>query len=364
MSGTNHTLCGYSWADVGTALHRAIAANDMRTAQRWAAEFVCSEGGLGRLEAVLFHAWSVHVGPTQAPGWPLGWLKNIQHIRILWQRSGGDIRSVRNTPSVRQSVAESVAWLVLCKPKKSLPKLPKPEDCFRESEAMRKRLQSGGGAGDQKSVRTVWKIGEDGHDLKTIGNELEAALRTNQHARMLFWIVWFATLDTQKEMPSVKERAPAEVVGKQRKSVLWFLYALLQDIMYESRTFARQDADAMFDLLAVTWMKLGSRGRRDVMAAIAIALQERCANPLTFAAPPDPPTAGMKTAMSEVDVLYAEIAEEAKRFVPETPQITGLTAEAAVAAAEAARLQSLKKSLPTSMDKLTIAFNTVQGIYK
>jgi hypothetical protein len=66
--------------------------------------------------------------------------------------------------------------------------------------------------------------------------------------------------------------------------------------------------------------------------------------------------------MADVDVLYAEIAAEAKRFIAETPQITGLTAEAAAAAAEAARLASIKRSLPTSMDKLAIAYSAVPGL--
>ncbi len=153
-TAAKHSLCGYSWGDLTSALLKNIAAGNMVRAQRWAAEFICSESGLGRLEAVLFHAWALYVGPQQAPGWPLAWLKSIQHIRSLWAKSGGDIRTVRNTPSVRQSAAEAVAWLVLTT-KKPLPTLPKPEDCFRESEAMRIRLKNGGGAGDQASVKRV-----------------------------------------------------------------------------------------------------------------------------------------------------------------------------------------------------------------
>jgi hypothetical protein len=351
------SLCGYSWGDLGNALNRAISSGDMHRAQRWGAEFACSEGGLGRLEAILFHAWAIHVGPLQAPGWPLAWLKSIQHIRMMWGKSGGDIRTVRNTPSVRQSVAEAVAWLVLAV-KKPLPKMPKPEDCYRESEAMRSRLRAGGGAGDQLATRRIWCEKGDGHDLKTIGNELEAALRGNLRDRLLFWIVWLATLDTQKDCPSIKERAPAQITSKsQRKSVLWFLSALIEDILHELRVFTETDERAIFDLLGTTWTKLGSKGRRDVLTALAISAQERVAKALVFAPHPPPPHAGIRSAMSEIDKIYAEIANEARRFLAEMPTITGLTPESAAAASEAARMQHLKRSLPTSLDKIAMAYS-------
>lgn len=352
---SKHTLCGYAWGDVGGALLRAISSGDMNRAQRWAAEHVCSESGLGRLEAILFHAWGAFVNAENAPGWALSWFKNIQHIRTIWGKSGGDLRTVRNTPSVRQSVAESVAWLVLAQ-KKALPKLPKPEDCFRESEAMRNRIRSGGGAGDQLSVKRIWVPGQDGVDLKTIGNELEAALRGNQTSRLLFWIIWLTALDTQKECPTVKERCPVEVTGKQRKSVLWFLYALLRDLMEEMRAVATNEREALFDLLAHCWMKLGARGRRDILVSIALFLQEKGQKSLSLVTPPPPqiPQAGIRAAMASIDDIYAEIAEEARRFEAETPQITELTAEAAAAAAAAAARKVPKL---TSMDKLDIAYS-------
>ncbi len=349
-STEKHTLCGYGWGDVGGALTKSVAAGDMTKAQRWAAELVCSPGGLGRLEAHLFHIWAQMLGPGLAPGWPQVWIKNIQHIRLIWSKAGGDIRVVRNTPSVRQAVAEAVAWLVLGV-KRVLPAIPKPEDCFRESEAMRARLRSGGGAGDQVACRRVWVGGQDGHDLKTIGNELEAALRANQAPRMLFWIVWLLTMDTQKEVPPVKERAPPDITGKQRKSVAWFLVALLKDLLEEARCMPAEDARCMWELLATTWTKLGTKGRRDVFVALALYAQEKHQKSLSLlaTAPPTPPIEGMKMAMSAVDELYAEIAEEARRFIAETPQITHLTPEAAAYAAA-------KKPVMNSMDRLALAY--------
>ncbi len=349
---SKHTICGYAWGDVQGALQRSIAAADMDRAQRWAAELVCSESGLGRLEAVLFHTWAAYVGLTNAPGWPQTWFKNIQHIRLIWHRAGGDILAVRNTPSVRQSVAEVVAWLVLA-PKRNLPVIPKPEDCFRESEAVRRRIRSGGGAGDQTIAKRIWVPGQDGADLKTIGNELEAALRANQTTQLLFWIVWLLTMDTLKDAPSIKERAPPEITGKQRKSVAWFLVEMSKEFLGDLRILSAEDLKALFDLFVTTWTKLGTKGRRDVFVALLLFIQERSQKSLTLVAPPTPkpPITGMQGAMGAVDKFYTEIAEEARRFVAETPEITGLTPEAATTLRAAKKVTTL-----TSDDKLALAY--------
>jgi hypothetical protein len=221
---------------------------------------------------------------------------------------------------------------------------------------MRARIRNGGGAGDQVSVKRIWVSGQDGVDLKTIGNELEASLRGNQIPRMLFWIVWFLTLDTQKECPPVKERCPPDIKGKQRKSVLWFLSALLKDLMEEGRVVSAEDLKAIFTVLHHTWMKLGTKGRRDVLAALALFTQERSQKTLLLPPTPAIPQPGMRDAMSKVDTLYVEIAQEAKKFIAETPQITELTKEAAEAKARAEALAAAKKKL-TSNEKLDIAYS-------
>ena len=99
---------------------------------------------------------------------------------------------------------------------------------------------------------------------------------------------------------------------------------------------------------------MGTKGRRDVFVALAVFLQERCQKSLTLMVPPTPkpPFDEMRAAMATVDALYAEIAEEARRFVAETPHITGLTAEAANAV-------YTKKALPTSLDRLSVAYGLV-----
>lgn len=333
---TQHTLCGYGWSDVINALLRAIGSADMSRALRWSAELVCSEMGLGRLEAALFHAWALHASTT-LPSWPRQWYSAIQQIRSFWTKTGGDTKAMRNTPIVRQLVAEAVATLVLAA-KKPLPALPTAADCFKEAEAMRERLRVGGGMGDQLSTRRVWISGQDGIDLKTIGNELEAAIRGGQTARMLFWVVWFLTLDKQADAPPCKERGPASVSAKVRKSIVWFFVAVFQNMADEGIFLSVEERKAIFGCMEMTWSKLGERGRRDVLAAVVLALQEhltRRGTPSVSGPLAPPPFDAVRTAASAIDEVYSGIAAEARRYLLEVPRMAGLTAEAEKAARSA-----------------------------
>ena len=269
---TKHTLSGYAWGDVTAALLRSIGTADMSRALRWSAELVCSEQGLGRLEAMLLHAWALHVGPAY-PGWCRIWYNTINQLRSYWSKSGGDTKSVRNTPVVRQLVAEAVATLVLAA-KKPLPTLPTSLDCFREAEAMRVRIRAGGGVGDQVCTRRIWTMGQDGVDLKTIGNEFESALRSNQSGRVLFWVIWVITLDSQPDAPPCRERGPSNLSPKQRKSILWFLVALLRELANEGAFLPVEERNGLFGSLEQSWNKLGQKGRRDTLAAMTVAIQE------------------------------------------------------------------------------------------
>jgi hypothetical protein len=348
---TKHTLCGYAWSDVTNALIRAIGTADTTRAQRWAAELVCSELGLGRLEAALFHAWALHVGPA-FPGWPRTWYNAISQIRSFWSKAGGDIKSVRNTPIVRQLVAESVASLILSA-KKPLPGLPTSADCFREAEAMRVRIRAGGGVGDQYATRRVWTAGTDGADLKTIGNELEAALRSGQVQRLLFWIVWIITLDTQADAPSAKERGPGHLSVKQRKSLLWFLIAVLKELANEGAFLSVEDRNGLFGSLELTWNKLGTKGRRDCIVAIALSVQDHLQrkNSLTLGGPTGPQSqSAIRGASSGTDDLYSSIAAEARKYLLEKPEIVGLV-EPVVDTAKKPKLEPL--------DKLNLAYKLI-----
>jgi len=341
---SKHTLCGYAWGDVTAALIRAIANADLMRAQRWAAELVCSELGLGRLEALLFHAWALHAG-TNLPNWCHLWNTSSHQIRTIFSKAGGDIKVVRNNPIVRQLVAEAVAYLVLVT-KKPMPKLPTAADCFKEAEAMRSRLRSGGGAGDQSSTRRIWAAGIDGADLRTVGNEMEAALRANQIGRMLFWIIWIITLDAQTDAPPAKERGPAHIPVKQRKSIIWFLVAVLKDIANEGNFLSLNDRNGMFGCLETMWVKLGNKGRRDCIVGIAIGLQEHLQKKRSLSLSPAPavPYTAVQSATSTIDTIYSGIATEAQRFMLETPKMIGLTKEATEA----------KKVTINPVDKLQI----------
>ena len=328
---SKHTLCGYSWGDVSSSLQRAIGISDMNRSQRWAAELVCSDLGLGRLEALLFHTWAIHVGHT-LPGWAKDWLQTIRKLRELWSKSGQDIKVIRNTPIIRQLIAESVANLVLAQ-KNHLPTLPTSVDVFREAETIRARIRSGNGSGNQRIIQNIWSPQYDGEDIRTIGNELEASMRTNHLHRTLFWIIWVITLDAQTDVPSIKERGPVHLPVKQRKSILWFYITLLKELANEFAYLSTEDRNGLFETLEITWMKLGKNGRRDIIVAIAIAIQEHIAkkNSLTISNQVKiPDQVAIRSAVASLDDIYKGIAEEAKRFIIESPTIVGLTKEATV----------------------------------
>jgi hypothetical protein len=259
------------------------------------------------------------------------WYNTIHQLRAFWSKSNGDTKAVRNTPGVRQLVAEAVATLVLAA-KKPLPMLPTSADCFREAEAMRTRLRSGGGVGEQIATRRVWTAVMDGTDLRTVGNEMEAALRSNQVSRLLFWIIWIITLESQADAPPAKERGPSLLSIKQRKSILWFLVAILKELANEGAYLSVEERNGMFGCLEMTWPKLGAKGRRDGLAAIALGIQEHLQRKgslsLTGPAAP-PPLTAVRAAASTIDTVYSGIASEARRFMLEAPKMVGLTKEAA-----------------------------------
>jgi hypothetical protein len=346
-----HTLCGYAWGDVVNTLVKSIGAADMTRALRWSAELVCSEMGLGRLEAALVHAWALHIGPSHS-GWARTWYHHVLQIRQFWERTGGDIKAIRNTPVVRQMVAEAVAGLVLSA-KRSLPDLPTAADCFREVEAMRQRIRAGGGVGDQPATRRVWTPGHDGLDLRTIGNELEAALRSGHAQRLLFWIVWILTLEKQEDSPQVRERGPAHISAKQRKSLVWYLIAILREIANEGAYLSMEERAGLFGCFEICYAKLGEKGRRDMLASLALSIQEhvtRRGTPSISGPVAIPSAVEIRGATMGIDGIYSGIAAEARRYVLEVPRLVGLTAEDET-------VTVIKRTKITSTDKLAIAYS-------
>ena len=347
-----HTLCGYAWGDVVNSLVKAIGAGDMVRSQRWAAELVCSEQGLGKLEAALLNAWATHVASNN-PAWCMQWVHSATQIRALWARSGESTKAIRNTPQVRQHVAEAVTSLVLSE-KKQLPKLPTAEDCFRDAEAMRTRFRTGQGVVDQLSCRRTWAAGIESNDLRMIGNEFEAACRATNLNRALFWVIWFITLDSQTEQPTVKERGPSYLTPKQRKSVLWFLVDVMKDLANDVAFLSTDERAGIFNSVAMMWNKLGAKGRRDCLASLTMMLCEHIARrstPRLTAGPNIPSYDAIKSQNSGIDNVYTAIAEEARKFMLEAPKINGLVEDAAAKAA--AKL--------SAVDKMVLAYALLSG---
>ena len=217
---------------------------------------------------------------------------------------------------------------------------------------MRIRIRAGGGVGDQLATRRVWTAGADGADLRTIGNELEAALRAAQIPRLLFWTIWLITLDTQADAPSAKERGPGQLSVKQRKSILWFLIAVLRELANEGQFMSVEERNGLFGSIELTWNKLGTKGRRDCIVAIALSVQDHLQRKtsLTLGGPLAPPSLNdIRRAITGVDELYSTIAKEAHKFLLEKPEIVGLVEPNTAAEAK-------KQPKLDPLDKLSLAY--------
>jgi len=347
-----HTLCGYAWGDVIGSLIKAIGAGDMVRSQRWAAELVCSEQGLGKLEGALVNAWATHVAANN-PAWCMSWVHSTLQIRALWARSGESTKAIRNTPQVRQHVAEAVSALVLSE-KRQLPKLPTSDDCFRDAEAMRTRFRTGQGVADQLSTRRTWAAGLESNDLLKIGNEFEAACRATNLNRALFWVIWFITLDSQTEQPQIKERGPSHLTPKQRKSVLWFLVDVMKDMANDLAFLSTDERAGIFNVIGNTWNKLGAKGRRDCLATLTVMICEHIARrstPRLTTGPNIPSYDAIKSQNAGIDSIYTTIGEEARKFMLEAPKINGLVDD--VTAKAAAKL--------SAVDKMALAYALLSG---
>ena len=283
----------------------------MNRAQRWAAELLCSETGISRLEAILLAIWAEHVGSALAT-WPGIWHAAVATLRNGWIKAGGDNKTFRNNSNIRNLIAECVGYLVVS-PKKPRPALPKSTDVFKEAEAVRTKLHSGGASVDQVSTRRIWDSSEDAPTMRTLGNELEAAIRTAQTTRALFWLVWIMTLDSQKTRPAVKERAPSNIQGKSRKSLAFFVLALLKD-MADNGLDANQCISQTIDCAIVVWIRLGAKYRKDVMGTLVVMLCERVKSTAFETRTPQNcmDCRPIKVTMLDLNSVYDEIARDMK----------------------------------------------------
>lgn len=311
------TLCGYAWTDVYNALNRAIGKGEMGSAQRWAAELLCSETGVSRLEAILLAIWGEHVNSALA-SWPAIWHVSVNMFRNEWIKAGGNNRMFRNNVNIRNRIAECVGYLVVSS-KKPRASLPTSSDVMKEAESIKTRLQSGQASSDQASTQRVWDQREDAPTLRTLGNELEASIRTAQTTRALFWLVWILTLDTQKTRPNIKERAPESIHGKSRKSLAWFVWCLLKD-MAENGVDSCDTISQTLDCMILVWVRLGSKLRKEVFGTVIIMLCERIKSmPIESRQPVHCLDIGpIKSSMVSLDKIYEDVARDMKCIPSET----------------------------------------------
>lgn len=354
------TICGYEWSDVYSALTRAIGNGNMKPAQRWAAELLCSETGVSRLEAVLLAIWAEHVGSALAQ-WPAFWHSNITVLRQEWIKAGGDNKAFRNNPTIRNRIAECVGYLIVAS-KRPRPSLPKASDVFKEAESVKTRLHGGGAAPDQVSTQRVWDSREDAPTMRTLGNEFESAIRTAQTSRALFWLVWIMTLDSQKNRPSIKERAPQTIQGKGRKCLGWYILAILSDMAdhgYDSQSCIKQTIDC----LKTVWIRLGTKCRREVLGTIVVMLCERVKSaPIETREPHEClDTRSIRATIEDIDAVFVELARDISAVVQEP--VPGTLQLEPTTAFKKQQKASKDAAIAASSEKMDQAYNVLRRMY-
>jgi len=217
------------------------------------------------------------------------------------------------------------------------------------------------------STRRVWDSTEDAPTMRTLGNELESAIRTAQTSRALFWLVWILTLDGQKTRPNIKERAPSNIQGKARKSLAWFVLALLKD-MSDNGLDSHQCISQTIDCIIVVWMRLGVKYRKEVIGTLIIMLCERVkSQPFEVRAPQYcVDIKPIKLTMLDLDSVYAEIARDMK-IVPGFASTATAAAKETNAIVDHKKVEKVRKAQATAessakMDKTEALIRKMYGM--
>jgi hypothetical protein len=114
----------------------------------------------------------------------------------------------------------------------------------------------------------------------------------------------------------------------------------------------------MFGILETCWVKLGEKGRRDLLAAFATCIQDhlqRRGSVSLTGSLAAPAASAVRAATLSLDSIYTGIAEEARRYRLEVPRIAGLAPATAVTGAATATARPVPKL--NSMDKLALAYS-------
>jgi hypothetical protein len=119
------------------------------------------------------------------------------------------------------------------------------------------------------------------------------------------------TLDTQKNRPVIKDRAPSNIQGAGRKCLGWFILALLQDMAVnglDSGNCIKQIIDA----INTVWPRLGSKYRKELMGSIVVILCERVrSGPIEIRQPHEClDTRPIRAAIEDINTIYEEIARD------------------------------------------------------
>lgn len=186
-------------------------------------------------------------------------------------------------------------------------------------------------ATETEVVRKVFKSSNDLYQLHIVACELLKACTENATEKALFWIRWLLDEDSRlrKENSgaglSTMDRGPPTVGNKQRTEVGYFLAQLFVEAYkeYAAKGLLRmsEEFQALADLYRGSDKRIGSKGRRDILA---IMVQILCEVPRwkVPAAPPlikDP--ASLSRAIQQSPNFFREVLANPRVSMPSNKSI-------------------------------------------
>jgi hypothetical protein len=165
-------------------------------------------------------------------------------------------------------------------------------------------------------------------------------------------------LDSQADCPPAKERGGASLPAKAKKSLVWFIVTIFRELATELRGTGgmagsvSEMVETLSGLLEALWSKLGAKGRRDLLAAMGLAIADAATRRSTLILTAtsgvvvNGNTPAVQSSIQTIDETYTAIAEEARRYAVDAPRLA--------LSHELGRSTSVAPPTLTSLEKLAL----------
>jgi hypothetical protein len=311
------TRAGYKPAESLKAFQTSLSESGVIATGRavhFAADLVCS-GGYDIWVRTIWEFAIEHIG-IASPRIFVYLKKRIGELDALVSRLDDD--SLFKEEEFQTRVCEIVFVLRECPRKTRIPWPKVGPETHRDGWL---RAVSTG-ATETEVVRRVFKSGSDLYPLHTVACEVLKACSEGGTERALFWIKWVCEEDARLRKEnhgaglSTLDRGPSTSRGKNRSEVGYFLMQLFGEAYkeYAGRQMIRmsEEYQTLIDLYRGSEPRIGTKGRRDILALMAQILCEvpRWKVPAAQSLIKDP--VALSRAITQASSFFREVLAEPK----------------------------------------------------